>query len=132
MCNALQRTSNLWRPVGPRFLVVKRSVNWLPSSVSSLVILMGAAFSRRFRKSTLLASLGCAWRCMNTHPGGQVDGHEPAAPVALIGQIRQGIGGVPDPRSGSRRGAGLGVDWAHVQRSALKGPNTPRIISLAW
>jgi hypothetical protein len=41
---------------GSFFLLVKRSVNWLPLSVSSLTILIGQACFTLIRKSVLLLS----------------------------------------------------------------------------
>lgn len=57
MACALQRTSNLCLPDGVRYLLVQRSVNWPPSSGSTLSVFKGAALNSRFRKSTPLSPL---------------------------------------------------------------------------
>ena len=56
--SVVQRTSKAWRPVGSRFLLVKRSVNWLPLSVSNLTIFIGTARSSRFKNPRCCAHFG--------------------------------------------------------------------------
>jgi hypothetical protein len=62
MPNCSHRRSTTCSPLGFFFLLllVKRSVNWLPLSVSSLQILIGQAAFTLAKKSTLLLSVWSA------------------------------------------------------------------------
>ena len=67
MPSSLHNWSNSWLPLGSRSLLAnRRSVNSLPLSVSSLVILIGQALCSALRKACALAAVLLALSCTNT------------------------------------------------------------------